>query len=90
MQQNIKNFIRNMTEYFTLLHEFSKLGDEESKFLISIQCITTVVNFYLSLKGHEQVHICLSKMIFLSLLNDFYFRMIPQIIVLNVKMMMKK
>ncbi|XP_050545386.1 ubiquitin carboxyl-terminal hydrolase 34 [Daktulosphaira vitifoliae] len=54
MQQNIKNFIRNMTEYFTLLHEFSKLGDEESKFLISIQCITTVVNFYLSLKGHEQ------------------------------------
>lgn len=57
MEQNIKHFIRNMTEYFTLLHEFSKLGDEESKFLISIQCITTVVNFYLGLKGHEFVSI---------------------------------
>ncbi|KAL4111819.1 hypothetical protein QTP88_015704 [Uroleucon formosanum] len=53
MEQNIKNCIRNMTEYFSMLHEFSKLGDEESKFLIAIQCITTVVNFYLGLKGHE-------------------------------------
>lgn len=44
-----------MTEYFSMLHEFSKLGDEESKFLIAIQCITTVVNFYLGLKGHEFV-----------------------------------
>lgn len=57
MEQNIKHFIRNMAEYFALLHEFSKLGDEESKFLISIQCITTVVNFYLGLKGHEFVSI---------------------------------
>lgn len=57
MEQNIKHFIRNMAEYFTLLHEFSKLGDEESKFLISIQCITTVINFYLGLKGHEFVSI---------------------------------
>jgi len=57
MEQNIKHFIRHMTEYFALLHEFSKLGDEESKFLIAIQCISTVVNFYLSLKGHEFVSI---------------------------------
>lgn len=57
MEQNIKNYIRNMTEYFTLLHEFSKFGDEESKFLTAIQCITTVVNFYLGLKGHEFVSI---------------------------------
>lgn len=55
MEQNIKNYIRNMSEYFALLHEFSKLGDEESKFLIAIQCISTVVNFYLGLKGHEFV-----------------------------------
>lgn len=55
MEQNIKNYIRNMAEYFSLLHEFSKLGDEESKFLVVIQCITTVVNFYLGLKGHEFV-----------------------------------
>lgn len=57
MEQNVKHFIRNMTEYFAVLHEFSKLGDEESKFLISIQCISTVVNFYLGLKGHEFVSI---------------------------------
>lgn len=55
MEHNIKNYIRNMAEYFSLLHEFSKLGDEESKFLIVIQCIATVVNFYLGLKGHEFV-----------------------------------
>lgn len=55
MEQNIKNYIRNMAEYFSLLHEFSKLGDDESKFLVVTQCITTVVNFYLCLKGHEFV-----------------------------------
>lgn len=70
MEQNIKNFIRNMTEYFALLHEFSKLGDEESKFLITIQCITTVVNFYLCLKGHEFVSIICCYV--LCILNKVY------------------
>jgi len=69
MEQNIKNFIRNMTEYFAMLHEFSKLGDEESKFLIAIQCISTVVNFYLGLKGHEFVRI-ISKFVIKDVLNN--------------------
>lgn len=47
-RMNTKPCIKNLTEYFNFLNEFAKQGDEECKFLISIEAISTIINFYLN------------------------------------------
>ncbi|XP_037090627.1 ubiquitin carboxyl-terminal hydrolase puf-like, partial [Pollicipes pollicipes] len=48
MEHGAKSHLRNLTEYFAFLFEFGKMGDTEIKFLLATECITTMVNFYLS------------------------------------------
>ena len=48
MEHGAKSHLRNLTEYFAFLLEFAKMGDTETEFLLATECITTMVNFYLS------------------------------------------
>jgi len=43
-----RNYYRNFAQYFQVLYEYSSLGLEERRYLISIQIITKLTNFYLS------------------------------------------
>lgn len=43
-----KPYIKHLTEYFNFLLEFSKQGDEECQFLLSIDAISTIIDFYLN------------------------------------------
>ncbi|XP_052133303.1 ubiquitin carboxyl-terminal hydrolase puf isoform X2 [Frankliniella occidentalis] len=57
MEHGAKTHLKHLTEYFALLLEFSKMGEEECQFLISIHAISTMVNFYLGQKSHEYVEV---------------------------------
>lgn len=53
--EHAKQHLKHLTEYFAFLYEFSKMGEEETMFLIKAQAISTMVNFYLGHKTHEMV-----------------------------------
>ncbi|KAL0117751.1 hypothetical protein PUN28_008863 [Cardiocondyla obscurior] len=55
LMEHAKQHLKHLTEYFSFLYEFSKMGDDEAVFLIRVQAITTMVNFYLGYKTHEFV-----------------------------------
>lgn len=55
MEHGAKPHLKHLTEYFALLYEFSKMGEDESQFLISIHAISTMVNFYLGQKSVDYV-----------------------------------
>ncbi|XP_039283222.1 ubiquitin carboxyl-terminal hydrolase 34 isoform X3 [Nilaparvata lugens] len=57
MEHGAKPHLKHLTEYFALLYDFSKLGDEESQFMISVRAISTMVNFYLGQKLHDYVEV---------------------------------
>lgn len=40
--------IKHLTDYFDFLIHYAKLGDEESKLLLNIEAISTIVNFYMN------------------------------------------
>jgi len=42
-----KSHLKHLTELFSFLHDFAKLGDQEAEFLLSVQTITICVEFYL-------------------------------------------
>ena len=42
-----RGYLKHLTELFRFLYDFAKLGDEEAKFFLSINTITTFVEFYL-------------------------------------------
>ncbi|XP_054154148.1 ubiquitin carboxyl-terminal hydrolase 34-like [Oppia nitens] len=46
-----KPHLKHLTEYFALLCEFAKQGDEECKFLLAVEAISTIVSFYMGLCG---------------------------------------
>ncbi|CAG2106043.1 unnamed protein product, partial [Medioppia subpectinata] len=48
---NAKPHLKHLTEYFAFLCEFAKQGDEECKFLLAVEAISTVVSFYMGLCG---------------------------------------
>ncbi|KAL0270091.1 UNVERIFIED_CONTAM: hypothetical protein PYX00_007611 [Menopon gallinae] len=52
-----KAHLKNLTEYFVFLYEFSKMGEIEAQFLIAIQAISTMVNFYLGHKATDFVEV---------------------------------
>ncbi|KRT80407.1 hypothetical protein AMK59_7115, partial [Oryctes borbonicus] len=49
--------LKHLTEYFGFLYEFSRMGDEESKFLLAVGAIHTMIDFYLGHKVHEFVDV---------------------------------
>ena len=55
MEHGAKAHLKHLTEYFAFLNEFSKMGEEESQFLISVHAISSMVNFYLGQKAQDYV-----------------------------------
>ncbi|XP_037876167.1 ubiquitin carboxyl-terminal hydrolase puf isoform X2 [Bombyx mori] len=53
MENGARAHLRHLTEYFSLLYEFSKMGEEEGKFLLRINAISSMVNFYLGQNGNS-------------------------------------
>lgn len=47
MESGARAHLRHLTEYFSLLFEFSKMGEEEGKFMLRVNAISSMVNFYL-------------------------------------------
>ena len=39
--------LKYLSEFYSFLYDFAKLGEEETRFLISIQTISTLIDFYL-------------------------------------------
>ncbi|XP_049877741.1 ubiquitin carboxyl-terminal hydrolase puf [Pectinophora gossypiella] len=50
MENGARSHLRHLTEYFSLLYEFSKMGEEEGRFMLRINAIASMVSFYL---GHN-------------------------------------
>merc|ERR1719356_1267604 len=48
-----KPHLKHLTELFSFLLDFAKLGDQEAEFLLNIQAITTCVEFYLKICGNS-------------------------------------
>jgi hypothetical protein len=44
----VKSHLKNLTEYFNLLYEFAKMGEIEVEFLLKIEAISIIVNFYMN------------------------------------------
>lgn len=55
MEHGAKAHLRHLSEFFGLLFEFSRMGDEETVFLLRIGVIKSVVDFYLGNKIHDNV-----------------------------------
>jgi hypothetical protein len=53
IEHGVRPHSKNLTEYFSFLLEFAKMGEEECAFLTNIGCITTMVNFYMGQKQQE-------------------------------------
>merc|ERR1719422_3021312 len=51
-QGTAKPHLKHLTEMFSFLLDFAKLGDQEAEFLLNIQAITTCVEFYLKICGN--------------------------------------
>jgi ubiquitin carboxyl-terminal hydrolase 34 len=47
--------LRHLSEFFGLLYEFSRMGEEESLFLLRINVIRSVADFYLGNKNQDCV-----------------------------------
>lgn len=50
MENGARSHLRHLTEYFSLLYEFSKMGEEEGRFMLRVNAIASMVHFYL---GHN-------------------------------------
>ncbi|KAL3285850.1 hypothetical protein HHI36_000370 [Cryptolaemus montrouzieri] len=57
MEHGAKAHLKHLTEYFGFLNEFSKMGEEESKFLLAVGAINITVNFYLGQKANDFVDV---------------------------------
>lgn len=53
MEHNAKTHLRNLSEFFGLLYEFSRMGDEEAMFLLKINVIRSMADFYLGHKSSQ-------------------------------------
>ncbi|XP_052863668.1 ubiquitin carboxyl-terminal hydrolase puf [Anopheles cruzii] len=53
MEHGAKAHSRHLSEFFGLLYEFSRMGEEEAVFLLRINVIRSVADFYLGHKGQE-------------------------------------
>lgn len=53
LEHSARSHQRHLTEYFALLLEFAKMGEEECRFLVCVRAVSTVANFYLGQRGHD-------------------------------------
>lgn len=53
LEHGVRPHSKYLTEYFAFLLDFSKMGDEESLFMIHINAISTMINFYMGQKSQE-------------------------------------
>ena len=58
IEHGVRPHSKYLTEYFNFLNEFAKLGEEECSFLTSINCISTMVAFYMGQKQQENYVSC--------------------------------
>ncbi|XP_071963584.1 ubiquitin carboxyl-terminal hydrolase 34-like isoform X2 [Antedon mediterranea] len=57
IEHGVRPHCKHLTEYFSLLFDFAKIGEAESAFLLSIEAITIMANFYLGTKSAEYVEV---------------------------------
>ncbi|XP_077867964.1 ubiquitin carboxyl-terminal hydrolase 34-like [Saccoglossus kowalevskii] len=57
IEHGAKPHIKHLTEYFSLLYNFARMGKLESDFLLSIEAITIMANFYLGSKAPDYVEV---------------------------------
>lgn len=55
LENGAKAHLRHLTEFFGLLYEFSRMGEEETKFLLHVNVIKSVADFYLGHKNQDCV-----------------------------------
>lgn len=55
MEHGAKAHLRHLSEFFGLLYEFSRMGEEEGLFLLKINVIRSVADFYLGHKTQDCV-----------------------------------
>ncbi|XP_055587463.1 ubiquitin carboxyl-terminal hydrolase puf [Uranotaenia lowii] len=55
MEHGARAHLRHLSEFFGLLYEFSRMGEEEALFLLRINVIRSVADFYL---GHKAAQDC--------------------------------
>ena len=55
LENGAKAHLRHLTEFFGLLYEFSRMGDEETNFLLQTNVIKSVADFYLGHKNQDCV-----------------------------------
>lgn len=58
MEHGAKAHLRHLSEFFGLLYDFSRMGEEETLFLLKINVIRSVADFYL---GHKPQNECVSQ-----------------------------
>ncbi|XP_037949040.1 ubiquitin carboxyl-terminal hydrolase puf isoform X2 [Teleopsis dalmanni] len=57
MEHGAKAHLRNLSEFFCLLFEFSRMGEEETFFMLHIGVIKSVADFYLGNKSQENIDV---------------------------------
>ncbi|KAG1678108.1 Ubiquitin carboxyl-terminal hydrolase 34 [Nymphon striatum] len=74
IEHGAKQHLKHLTEYFAFLYEFAKMGDEEGQFLLSIDAISIMINFYLGQKNTEFLFLMrmTKKMKVISVAEDKY------------------
>lgn len=55
MEHGAKAHLRHLSEFFGLLFEFSRMGDEETLFLLRINIIKCIADLYLGHKNTDNV-----------------------------------
>lgn len=58
LEHGARIHMRHLSEFFGLLFEFSRMGEEETMYLLRIGVIKSVVDFYLGNKTQDCVSIC--------------------------------
>lgn len=53
LEDNLKSYCKNLPELFYFLYQFLSLGHEECAFMLNIDAISTMVQFYSSLKASD-------------------------------------
>lgn len=59
LEQGAKSHLKHLSEFFGLIYEYSRLGEEETLFLLKINVIKSVADFYLGHKSQD----CVSNII---------------------------
>ncbi|XP_020817577.1 ubiquitin carboxyl-terminal hydrolase 34 [Drosophila serrata] len=57
LEHGARSHLRHLSEYFSLLCEFSRMGDEEAMFLLRIGILKSLVDFYLGNKQTDSIDI---------------------------------